>query len=432
MGTARSTTARQPTRPSTIARDAFPRAERRSTSPTVSAPVLASPRPGLTLPRDLTALDAGCAQKPAPGHILGLNGSVFSPTVISIVDPALITPTATPNGGSGLPSTIIAAIIVVVVVVLLIAAAFVFIRIKKRQNRRKRASYETKFNAWGGSGSQMPQSPLSFQCQTHIGPASPNFFPDGDNHEDLTNGLGRKPSLWKPHNPGSSFQNISAVTESPPRKQQARNSIVTAPHHQNPLQYHPAHHPVPLHSLNTTTLPSYPSATHASPMSGSQARFSPDSYTPTSAASTRSTAPLLPPYVPAQHASNPPLRGPHNITSSPSSSFSPVATAGATPATTTTTTKNNASPLLRGVPTFGQREQQPPPPTPPPKSPRMATTTVGVTIPGVEGVVRFSRPLVAAPGGRKKSRDNNNRESGSPVESRTVASVFPPPPPPRR
>ena len=40
------------------------------------------------------------------------------------------------------------------------------VRIKKRQNRRKRASYATKFNAWGGSShSQMPQSPLSFQCK---------------------------------------------------------------------------------------------------------------------------------------------------------------------------------------------------------------------------------------------------------------------------
>ncbi|OIW29492.1 hypothetical protein CONLIGDRAFT_631571 [Coniochaeta ligniaria NRRL 30616] len=370
----------------------------------------------LTPIQDLTALDAGCAQKPTPGHILGLNGSVFSPTAISIVDPALITPTATPNSGSsGLPSSIIAAIIVVVIVVLLIVAAFVFIRIKKRQNRRKRASYETKFNAWGGSSSQMPQSPLSFQCQTHIGPASPNFFPDGDDNEahssyPASGGLGRKPSLWKPHNAVSSFQNISAVTESPPqdKQQQPRKSTITS--HQNPLQYHPANHPVPLHSLNTAALPSYPTPTHASPMSGSQSRFSPDSYTPTSAVSTRSNAPLLP-YVPAQHASTPSLRGPHNITSSQTAS------------TPTNNNNNNGSPLLRGVASFTRDTARDStastlPPAPPPKSPRMM---IGVAVEGVEGVVRFKAV------GRRKER-----ESGSPVESRKVPSVFPPPPPPRR
>ncbi len=382
--------------------------ERRSISLIVSAPVLPSSWSWLTLTQDLTALDAGCAQRPTPGHILGLNGSVFSPTAVGIIDPALITPTATPNSGStGLPSSIVAAIIVVVIVVLLIIAAFVFIRIKKRQNRRKRASYETKFNAWGGSSSQMPQSPLSFQCQTHIGPISPNFFPDGDDNEDdnsySANGLGRKPSLWKPHNAVSSFQNISAVTESPQEKQLSRKSSITS--HQSPLQYHPANHPVPLHSLNTTTLPSYPTPTHASPMSGSQARFSPDSYTPTSAVSTRSTAPLLP-YVPAQHASSPSLRGPHNITS-------PVGQASTT---------INASPLLRGIASFTRDTARDStastlPPAPPPKSPRMM---IGVAIDGVEGVVKFKAA------GKKKER-----ESGSPVESRKIPSVFPPPPPRR-
>lgn len=255
----------------------------------------------------------------------------------------------------------------------------------------------------------MPQSPLSFQCQTHIGPTSPNFFPDGaDDNEDhnsySANGLGRKPSLWKPQNAVSSFQNISAVTESPPNKQQPRNPSIIS--HQNPLQYHPANQPVPLHSLNTTTLPSYPTPTHASPMSGSQSRFSPDSYTPTSAVSTRSNAPLLP-YVPAQHASNPSLRGPHNISSTP------IGTA---------TTTNNASPLLRGAASFGREQRDSTastlPPAPPPKSPRM---TVGVAVDGVEGVVRFKAPLL-----KKKER-----ESGSPVESRKMPTVFPPPPPRR-
>jgi hypothetical protein len=376
----------------------------------------------LTRYSDLTALDAGCSQQPTPGHILGLNGSVFSPTTIGIVDPASITPTGTPNSGSpGLPSTIIAAIVISVIVVILVIAAFIFIRIKKRQNRRKRVSYETKFNPWGGSSSEMPQSPLSFQCQTHMGPPTPKFFPDADyddNEVDQVypdNGspaLGRKNSLWKPHNAMSSFQNISAVTESAPAKADRhhppRKAGITSSSHQNPLEYHPANHPVPLHSLNTTTLPSYPTPSHASPMSASISRFSPDSYTtPTSAVSARSNAPLLP-YVPAQHGSGTALRGPHNIAS-------PVvaASGGSSP-----------SPLLRGIASFGGGRDTAArdstastlPPAPPPKSPRM----MGKGRVAEEGVVKFK----AAGKGQRK-------ESGSPVESRKIGNVFPPPPPRR-
>lgn len=351
---------------------------------------------------DLTALDAGCLQKPAPGHILGLNGSVISPFAIGIIDPALLTPVATTNSRStGLSSTSIAAIITVVVVVLLVIAAVVFIRIKKRQNRRKRASYAAKYKAWGGSSSShMPQSPLSFQCRTQMGPASPKFFHDNndDNNEadPSTNSLYRKPSSQKPPRRAiAPFQPISAVTESSQEKPQPRRESSRSSH-QNPLRYHPANHQaVALHSLNTNPTPavvippSYPTPTHASPLSGSQARFSPDSTTPTSAASTRSTAPLLP-YVPAHHAAVPSLQGgagqQHSVAASPGASSSPSSMA-----------------------------------PPPPMSPRML---IGVAVDGVEGLVKFR----AAPhnAGMKK------RESGSPVESRKVMSVFPPPPPRRR
>lgn len=260
----------------------------------------------------------------------------------------------------------------------------------------------------------MPQSPLSFQCQTRMDPASPKFFHDDDGDENemgyapnnSSNLPGRKSSHWKPHNAMSSFQNISAVTEYPgkdmPQQKPSRknSSRSTRSNHQNPLQYHPSNHPVPLHSINTTTLPSYPTHTHASPMSGSVARFSPDSYTtPTSAVSVRSTAPLLP-YVPAEHGT---LRGP--AVNSPQSA----------------TTTASASPLLRSVATFGggaQRESTAStlPPAPPPKSPRMIPSERNLEHQGL----RFK--------GVGKMKE---RESGSPVETRRMGNTFPPPPPRR-
>ncbi|KAB5575991.1 hypothetical protein GE09DRAFT_1184861 [Coniochaeta sp. 2T2.1] len=398
----------------------------------------------------LIALDAGCAQKPAPGHILGLNGSIFSPTTIGAVDPSLMTPSATPNPGSkgGPSSTIIAVIVVVIVVLLLVIAAFIFIRIKKRQNRRKRNLYETKSaGIWSDSShtQQMPQSPLSFQCQT-----SPSFFPSSteDEHEGgHTSNLSRKPSLWKPHNSTTSFQPISAITESsspsPPPSSNPPFPSTRISIHQNPLQSHPSHSHshshtpgLPLHHINTSPMPSYPQPSHASPLSGSQARFSPDSYTPTSAISTRSNAPLLPTYVPAQHASTPSLRGPHNINVS-------------SPVVGTAMTSNTAIFSGGGAATQGQGQRGDTtssggmllggghnrdsgastlPPAPPPKSPRMVGVgaaagggmngMIGVAIEGVEGVVRF------------KAR-GQIKESGSPVESRRVRNVFPPPPPRR-
>ena len=371
---------------------------------------------------DLVALDAGCSQQPVTGHVLGLNGSVFSPSTIGIVDPALVTPTATPNSSStGLPSNIIAAIISVVVIVLLIAAAFVFICMKKRQNRRKRASYAAKFKGWGGgsSHSQMPQSPLSFQCQTRMDPTSPKFFQDDDsNKEDPSHtSFSRKPSLRNHHHAAiTSFQPISAITETPAHPK--RESRI----HQNPLQYHPpsSSHPVPLPNLDTNPgpLPSYPTPTHASPLSSSSyhARFSPDSYTtPTSALSTRSNAPLLPPYIPAQHASTPPLRGPHNI---PAIVTSPVSSSATTTQGGPLLMSGGAAAVAAGS---ANRDSSASAPAPPPKSPRMM---IGVAIDGVEGLVNFKVPRGRGAAVRK--------ESGSPVESRKVVSVFPPPPPPPR
>lgn len=338
----------------------------------------------LTDPPDLVALDAGCAQRPTPGHILGLNGSIFSRTAIGIVDPALLTPAATPSTSHGLSPTIIAVIIVAILLLLLIVSAFIFIRIKKRQNRRKRASYSTKYAAWGRSTpTQMPQSPMSFQCH------------GDENAADYSaNGT---PSLWNPHNAITSFQPISAVTESPNSSSQPQAG---ATNHQNPLQYHP----LQTLNINTSTLPSYPPASHASPMSGSQSRFSPDSYTPTSAVSTRSTAPLLP-YIPSQHVPSSALRGPHNI--------SPPAAQ---------TTAGSPSPLLKGLAVFARDTSRDStastlPPAPPPKSPRM--------VPGEQPKDGFVRVRI---GGRR----DKDGDRGQPVEMRKMGNVFPPPPPPRR
>lgn len=392
----------------------------------------------------LTALEAGCVQQPAVGKVLGLNSTLFSSAPLGIVDPSTIVPTANNDGSHGLPATTVAVIVICVIVFLLVVSAFTFIHYKKRQNRAKRASLESSTKRWGGKSQQPPQSPLSFQCQTHMGPPTPKFFPDKDMDERVgdegvgyayyptseTNSFtnptdgnsparGRKNSLWKPHNSMSSFQNISAVTEQQqPQYEpaQPQKKKVPTPHTQNPLQYHPTTTtaPVPLHSLNTTTLPSYRSV--ASPGSA-LSPFSPASYTaPTSAASVRSTAPLLPKttsppvpaYVPANYGAGSASRGPDiNTSASPSPLLSG---AGWPPASSTEQQKqpsftDRMSALTASKAGGAMPSPSPglPPPAPPPKSPRM---------------------LLGTGGGKKK-------ESGSPTERRVIETNFPAPPPRR-
>ncbi|RKU45008.1 hypothetical protein DL546_003179 [Coniochaeta pulveracea] len=364
------------------------------------------------LTNSLVALDAGCQQKPDVGHTLGLNGSVFSSSIIGMVDPTSIGSPTSKSHGLGLATTTIAGIVVGIIALLLALLAIFFIRHKKRENRRKRASYESRTNTpWGPRAGHIPTSPLSFQCATQM---SPKFFPSPDVSAEKETGSSysiisspqpnhQTSSLWT----SSSFQPISAVTESPqkPDHLTRQSSYGTSPLQSNPFKDNTTNHisSVPLHNLNTSipsTLPPYPSQTHASPLT----RFSPHDFTtPTSATSIRSTAPLIP-YHPAEHGTPSLQRGP--------SGLSPISVSSV----------SGSSPLLRGSSTGAWSNFS-----------RKASGGVNPRTDGgfTAGTTTTTTGDSVGRGvwGRRKDVEG---ERGSPVETKMVGTSFPPPPPPRR
>lgn len=316
---------------------------------------------------DLVALEAGCLQKPAPGKLLGLNGTVFSDSMIGIVDPATLDKPVKTH--SSLTTATVAGIVAGALVFLAIAAATIFIYRRKKTNRLARAAAGEAFRNSPG-----PQSPLSFQCQTRMDPKSPKFFSDYPVDETPTlyahPGIQTRGSPWKDHKAVPTFQDFSAISST--------GTGITSSGRKRQDSHHP------LHTLDTAILPSPPSATHhsahASPSSAILRGSPSDPYaTPTSTTSTRSTTQLLPKYTPTQS------QGPYS------------------PAT------DRASPLGAGVGEKGRGWSSPSlaqaawTSVPPPKSPRM----------------------VVGGGGKRGG------ESGSPVESRRIEVKFPPPPPPR-
>jgi hypothetical protein len=262
----------------------------------------------------LTALEAGCRQKPAPGTLLGLNATVFSTAAVGIVDPSAPSGSGSP---AGLSTPVIAGIAVGAAAALLAIAGCVYMRVRRRNNRLRLSSNRRRRRA----------SPLSFQCQTHLTPRDPLFqlaaADDADREKayaDPAAALGSNPVPVG-----------SAWTTTPDVK-------------------------IPAISVTTQHLPA-PPAVHASPQ-----RASPDDYaSPQSATSTRSTAPLLHhhhhrhrPYVPSEYAGSPQQQSP--ATFSPvipaSSSFSPVVPPSFSPVL------GVGSPAHRGSPSSPWEEQR--------------------------------------------------------------------------
>src|SRR5690242_17258228 len=101
------------------------------------------------------ALSAGCDQQPAPGALLGLNETIFSQNTIEAINPNA--PLDGSDTSPALSTTAVAGIVVGAFVVLLLAAGCIFMQIRKRKNRAKRAH----------------RSSLSFRCMTQL-PSPPH------------------------------------------------------------------------------------------------------------------------------------------------------------------------------------------------------------------------------------------------------------------
>ncbi|GKT84896.1 LPXTG-domain-containing protein [Colletotrichum tofieldiae] len=260
--------------------------------------------------------------KARPGQTRRLNGTVFTKGTITVVDPK---DAAKPgkDDNPGLPTTAIVGIVIGAIVAFLFVAGCTFIQCRKRKARREGRGINPEL-ARRANGHR-PASSLSFRCQTHLTPKTPNFFSieEEDAHhekpqhhydarnqqQDTTPSPVSKPSLWMPHNSISSLQSAAPMPYTD-RK----------PTHKETL---------PLANI-TTSLPVIPVKAHSPRFNMSSPQ---DDYaTPTS---TTSAAPLLPfrPYVPSEHGFSTPSMG-HAATFSPATTY-------ASPTSGTT-----ASPLL--------------------------------------------------------------------------------------
>ncbi|KAK1718829.1 LPXTG-domain-containing protein [Colletotrichum acutatum] len=342
----------------------------------------------------LVALGAGCQQRPNPGTLVGLNDTVFTKGIITVVDPkdaADADKAKTPT----LPMTAIVGIVIGAIVALLLAAGCTFIQCRKRRARRQGRGINPELSR--RAKGHRPASSLSFRCQTHLTPKEPNFFSveeeEAQNEkyhyesmrhqqqqQDMAPSHVSKPSLWMPHNSITSFtaaDHIPYTDKKPSQKE-----------------------PLTLANI-TTSLPIIPVKAHSPKynMASPQDEYA----TPTS---TTSVAPLLSfrPYVPSEHGFSTPSMG-NAATFSPSTTY-------ASPTSGTT-----ASPLLSQAgwpapaPAHNRHIHTESSPLPP------LVSDASKTIPGI--VRDLARPLPK----RVTSL------GGSPVESYKIQVAFPPPPP---
>ncbi|KAF9881193.1 LPXTG-domain-containing protein [Colletotrichum karsti] len=337
----------------------------------------------------LVALGAGCQQRPEPGKVLGLNQTVFTKGVITTVDPKDQT-SAEKDEGAKIPITTIVGIVVGVVVALLLAAGCVFIQCRKRRARAgKGVNPELSRRAKG----HRPVSSLSFRCQTHLTPKTPNFF-SIEEEQDMQNEKGRA------------------------QQQQQRQQEQYSSHHQPQDPLYPetpddwaAHHAgypfrstsptnltdkkthVPLTNI-TTSLPMMPVKSHSP-----RHNASPEDYTPSS---TTSAAPLISfrPYVPSEHGMSTPSMGQQQYAAgfSPQSTYSPP------------TSGHTVSPLLSqaGWP-----------------APVRNTATID-SLPATEPARTI--PVIMRDMARPLPKRVTSLGGGSPVESQKIQTSFPPPP----
>jgi hypothetical protein len=328
----------------------------------------------------LTAIQAGCEQQPAAGITVGLSDTVFTSQPITIVLPKSSTSDDSSNS-TALSTPVIAGIAIGAAVAFLLAAGCIYMQIRKRKNRAARAAHRA--------------SPLSFRCQTHLTPRTPNF-PDGVEEEKKEEVIGEKhfidPAAALGSNPvdGSRWHSPDSVAYSSAQAARAGLSSVT------------------------TAIPRPPApavVTHQQSYSSSSPRLqSPDDQHHRTPTSTTSNAPLLPsfrPYVPAEYTNHSPFPVPGIAVSTPEETSSPYMAQQQ---------QQRNSPQIgsaggfsqRSTPRLGQRGWQD---RPSQQQSSWEPQTLSVSERDARDLTRNQRP-----GG------------GSPVSVTTIQTSFPPPP----
>ncbi|KAJ9143726.1 LPXTG-domain-containing protein [Pleurostoma richardsiae] len=324
----------------------------------------------------LVALEAGCLQRPAVGSILGLNDTVFSHNIIEIVDPTAVSPSTGNSSKPHVSAAVIAGIVVGVLLLIAIIAAVLYIRYRKRKNRKLRAN-----PLWV----HRPKSSLSFRCQKVLSPTSPKFFQDAEGmSNDMAQATSRERNYIesKPRNSAVDTKHVSLAIQSIPSSTQEKAPVGLS-NYRPPSSTRFSNGPLPLRSL-TTSIPAVPPSVHPSPIA---TRSSPssasDAYFTTPTSTTQLIPPNIMPYVPADHAA---VAGSRNR-----NDRSPVSA-------------KTVSPLMKQRTwSMNQEGVYFPPPPAPQKSPK-----------------KFNGAFSSS----KKTR----RESGSPVEIRYIQTDFSAPP----
>ncbi|KAI1824627.1 hypothetical protein F4861DRAFT_538769 [Xylaria intraflava] len=230
----------------------------------------------------LVALQAGCKQRPSPGAVISLNGTVFSTTRIKA------TRKTPQNAQPGLSTTELAGITVAGLVVILAIVGVSIVCSRKRRNRRIRLG-DGGFTGASLRRNRRPASPLSFSCQTRLSAWSPTFVPKQSDwaieEKDYPN----------PHlTPGSHIITPKpplSTTSPTPRQYQSINTSFARP----------GFAPGPLPALSTGA-PTVPDSVHY-PSSPKSSQLYPHDVTPISATSTKFTAHHSPlrSYYPAEY-----------------------------------------------------------------------------------------------------------------------------------
>lgn len=252
----------------------------------------------------MVALEAGCQQQPSNGTHIGLNDTIFSPTLISAVDPFI----SKNSSSGGLSNAAIAGIVIAIVVVFIVLAGIFFIQHWKRQNRRLEFNGSQNDTAPKRRWRRTASSSLSSRCRSHLTPRSPTgLFFKKTSVPTTTIDEEEPPPHFGDQRHTALRSNPVSTTEVPAWVLKAGASdLRTGPGNRNPT-IPPGSNPLPnnVGIAAATAIPTVPDAVYYSGSSLPQARIFPagrqsDNVTaPHSAVSTGSTAELLPITAPA-------------------------------------------------------------------------------------------------------------------------------------
>ncbi|KAI9898342.1 hypothetical protein N3K66_006702 [Trichothecium roseum] len=131
----------------------------------------------------LTALKTGCEQKPSANETLGLNDTVFAVTRTESLSERRSSSSSSSSSANLDTASIVGIVVGVIVALAIITAGAIFLHRHRLRNKRGGSSADSlhsesqspPFSSKEKKAAVRPTSPLSFRCQTHLTPLTPDF-----------------------------------------------------------------------------------------------------------------------------------------------------------------------------------------------------------------------------------------------------------------